>query len=135
MTVTEAPTRSLGRPAATPEDLEVAAFRRIADLASSVLACIRKPGRIRYRSERQLRAWLAEDGISFTTGDIAPALTLLEAVAFIQRATVKPNAPRPGWLTSAAEKVAERGLTVNVNTTTALVAALEDASEAATRPR
>ena len=79
MTVTEAPTRSLGRPAATPEDLEVAAFRRIADLASSVLGCIRKPGRIRYRSERQLRAWLAEDGISFTTGDIAPALTLLEA--------------------------------------------------------
>jgi hypothetical protein len=71
-----------------------------------------------YDSERQLKQWLTEDGVQFTTGDIAHALVLLESKGHIQRATVKPNASRPGWLAIAAATAVERGLGVNGQTAT-----------------
>jgi hypothetical protein len=36
-------------------------------------------------SERQLRQWLDEDGVTYTTGDLSPVLTLLEATGWVAR--------------------------------------------------
>lgn len=36
--------------------------------------------------------------MTFTTGDVALALDMLESTKRIQRLVVKPNAARPGWL-------------------------------------
>ena len=77
---------------------------RIANLAGSILISLRQSSRGMYHSERQLKLWLTEDGVQFTTGDIAHALVLLESKGHIQRAIVTPNVPRPGWLATAAER-------------------------------
>jgi hypothetical protein len=72
----------------SPHTLEVAeaqALARIASLAASILVCLRRPGRGRYDSERQLRQWLSSDNVSYTTSDLAHALTLLEATKRIGR--------------------------------------------------
>jgi hypothetical protein len=72
-----------------------------------------------WESERQLKQWLNEDGVTYSTSDIAPALVLLEAMGKIARAKVKMNAPRPGWIITAAPEAAERGLNVNGHAPTA----------------
>jgi hypothetical protein len=40
--------------------------------------------------------------VQFTTGEVAYALTLLEAAEMVVRPVAKPNASRPGWLPVAA---------------------------------
>lgn len=93
MTTTVKPKVPVGRPK-TPKDVaERSELVRIANLAGSILISLRQPGRGVYSSERELRQWLNEDGVQFTTGDIAHALVLLESKGNIRRATVKPNAP------------------------------------------
>ena len=93
MTTTVKPKVPVGRPK-TPKDVaERSELVRIANLAGSILISLRQPGREVYSSERELRQWLNEDGVQFTTGDIAHALVLLESKGNIRRATVKPNAP------------------------------------------
>ena len=61
------------------------ALSRIAALANSVMCTLRTPARGHYTSENHLRKWLREDGITFTTADLSPALTLLEATGRIIR--------------------------------------------------
>ena len=84
--VTATITRAPGRPASSPTELESDRITRIGALAISVLKCMRSdPSRSRYRSERELRGWLAEDQIQHTTEDIKPALALLEASGLLVR--------------------------------------------------
>jgi hypothetical protein len=71
------------------------------------MCTLRTPARGHYTSENQLRKWLSEDGITFTTADLSPALALLEATKRIVRPEVKPNAPRPGRLVTGADIWAE----------------------------
>jgi hypothetical protein len=103
----------VGRPPRPTDLADRAAVERIASLAKAVMVAVRKPGRGVWDSERQLRQWLSDSEIQFSASDLAIALNLLEGIGLIQRATVKPNAARAGWLVTAVDKAAERGLTVN----------------------
>jgi hypothetical protein len=67
------------------------------------MSSLRTPGRGRYDSELQLREWLSEDGVSYTTADLGPALDLLDSTKRLKRPAVKPNASQPGWLATGAE--------------------------------
>ena len=93
--VAEAPTRGPGRPAQSPEEAESATYHRIASLAVSILNTMRKPGRQRYGSERVLRAWLAEDGVSHTTAEVSYALSLAASTGAVVR-RYWPWIPRSG---------------------------------------
>jgi hypothetical protein len=62
------------------------------------MCTLRTPARGHYTSENQLWKWLSEDGITFTTADLSPALAPLEATKRIVRPEVKSNTPRPGRL-------------------------------------
>jgi hypothetical protein len=115
----KAPSKAkVGRPRTPKDEAERIEFEHIMSLARSILTCLRQPGRGVYDSERALKLWLSEDGIQFSTNDIAIALGVLEVMGRIGRAKVKMNAPRPGWLTTAATEAAERRLTVNGHTAT-----------------
>jgi hypothetical protein len=83
-----------------PRDLaEQQALQRIAVLASHIMHVLRSPGHGEYSSERQLRAWLAEDGIAYTDADLTHALTLLESTGRLIRAPwSKATASRAGWI-------------------------------------
>lgn len=88
----------------TPLDLaDAQALGRVASLASSVMCTLRTPARGHYTSENQLRKWLSEDGIAYTSQDLSPALALLEATKRIVRPEVKSNNPRPGRLATGAD--------------------------------
>jgi hypothetical protein len=67
------------------------------------MSSLRTPGRGRYDSELQLREWLSEDGVSYTTADLGPALDLLDSTKRLKRPAVKPNASQPGWLATGAQ--------------------------------
>ena len=67
------------------------------------MSSLRTPGRGRYDSERQVREWLSEDGVSYSSADLEPALDLLQSTKRLNRPAVKPNASRPGCLTAGAE--------------------------------
>lgn len=97
-------TRSPGRPAQTPTEAESAGLHRVADLAGSVLACLRKDGRQRYTSERELRAWLSGDGVPFSSNDLGPALDLLAGTGLLVRPAAQLGHPRPGWLPTKADR-------------------------------
>ena len=87
----------------TPRDVaELQALQRIATLASQILITLRAPNRGVYESERDLKQWLNEDGVTYTT-DVAPALALLEACGRIGRSSAKSNTSRRGWLITTAE--------------------------------
>ncbi len=43
------------------------------------MSSLRTPGRGHYDSEWQLGEWLREDGVSYTTAELGPALDLLES--------------------------------------------------------
>jgi hypothetical protein len=106
VTTTTKAKASVGRPK-TPKDVaERTELVRIANLAGSILISLRQSGRGMYDSERVLKQWLTEDGVQFTTADIAHSLALLESTGKIERATVKPNAPRAGWLPGMAPEPA-----------------------------
>jgi hypothetical protein len=109
--VTATITRATGRPASSPESLEHERITRIGALAISILKCMRSdPSRSRYRSERELRGWLAEDQIQHTTEDIKPALALLEASGLLVRD--RAGLGRPGQATSLQNQTrAPRALT------------------------
>jgi hypothetical protein len=78
-------TATVGRPR-TPLDLANAqALARIASLAAQVLVSLRQRGHGQYDSERRLASYLSDDGISFTTADLAPALTQLAHVRLSAR--------------------------------------------------
>ena len=83
----------------TPRDVaEREALNRVASLAAQILITLRARGRGLYESERQLRQWLADDGIAHSAGDIRPALDLLESTGRIS----DPQRPRTlrvvdGW--------------------------------------
>jgi hypothetical protein len=75
----------VGRPK-TPLDIaEQQALARVAALSANILVALRRPGRGAWDGERQIRAWLQEDGTPFTTSDFEPAMTLLESVRKIGR--------------------------------------------------
>jgi hypothetical protein len=75
----------------TPRDVaEREALIRVASLAAQILITLRARGRGLYESERQLRQWLADDGIAHSAGDIRPALDLLESTGRIS----DPQRPR-----------------------------------------
>jgi hypothetical protein len=79
----------------TPRDVaDREALVRIAGLAASVLVSSRRVGRGVWESERVLRSWLAEDGISFSSSDLAPALALLETACpeFLSRGPANGSA-------------------------------------------
>jgi hypothetical protein len=101
--VTAAVLKGPGRPALPPEELEHQGLHRVAELAVSILLCLRKEGRGRYHSERQLRQWLQEDGVHHTTSEVASALTLLEATGRLSRPHTGLAVPRPGWLPTEAD--------------------------------
>jgi hypothetical protein len=124
--VTVAVKPAIGRPR-TPKDVaDRLALTRVASLAADILVWLRQPGRGMYSSERELKQWLTEDGVQFTTADIAPALGLLESTGKIQQAIVKPNAPRSGWLPgmapepayTASEGILEDATALDVDPTT-----------------
>ena len=80
-------------PKALADRADRAALARIAELAASILVSLRKCGRGHYGSERQLRSWLTEDGISFTVADIGHALQLLERTQRLVRPEVGRGIP------------------------------------------
>ena len=45
-----------------------------------------------------LRQMLADDGVSFSASDLAPALDLLTVTGTLVRPIVAPNLPRQGWI-------------------------------------
>jgi hypothetical protein len=98
--------RPPGRPAMDLDELESANFHRIATLSCTVLRVLRAGGRGKYSSERELRAILAEEGIAYSTADLAPALALAEAVGALVRPPTGLAQPRPGWLPTVADRSA-----------------------------
>jgi hypothetical protein len=95
----------MGRPAASPEQLEIERLHRCADLAASVLAALRTDGRHgRYGQHQQLKSFLAEDGVSFSNGDLQVALAMLEAAKLLVREPSALGQPRPGQLAETADK-------------------------------
>ena len=106
--VTATITRAPGRPASSPESLEHERITRIGALAISILKCMRSdPSRFRYRSERELRGWLAEDQIQHTTEDIKPALAFLDASGLLVRDRAGLGQPWSGQLATEADEAAE----------------------------
>jgi hypothetical protein len=93
-----------GRPRSPRDVAERTELVRVASLAHQVLVSMRRQGRGMYDSELDLRSWLAEDGTAFTSGDLSPALALLEACGKIGRSAAKSNSPRAGWLLSVNGK-------------------------------
>jgi hypothetical protein len=88
--------KPVGRPR-TPKDIaDRQALVRIANLAADMLITLRTRGV--YESERELKQFLAEDGASFSTNDVKPALDLLESTGGIGRVAAKQNVSRRGWL-------------------------------------
>jgi hypothetical protein len=51
-----------------------------------------------YDSKRQLRSWLADDGVTHTTADIPPALTSLEVTGRIERPAVSEVEHATAWI-------------------------------------
>jgi hypothetical protein len=96
-------TKTPGRPRTPLDESDRLALAGIASLAASIMSSLRTPGRGRYDSELQLREWLSEDGVSYTTADLGPALDLLDSTNRLERPAVKPNASQPGWLATGAE--------------------------------
>ena len=94
--------RPPGRPASTPEQLESAGLRRIADLGIAILRCLRARGGS-YPSEKALRAWLSADGVSYSSNDVGPALSLAASVGLLSRPETGLGQPRPGWLPTGSE--------------------------------
>ena len=82
-------TATVGRPRTPLDVAEAQALARIASLAAQILSTLRQPGRGVYDSERQLRSWLSDDGVTHTAADIVPALALLEACGHIGRSSAK----------------------------------------------
>jgi hypothetical protein len=116
-----------GRPRTPSHLADRIVVDRVASLAKNAMKIMRQPDREIYGSERELKRWLDDAGVQYSTSEITVTLTLLEGLGFIHRAAVKPNASRAGWLTSAAEKAAKRVFSVNgITATTALVSAFED---------
>jgi hypothetical protein len=72
----------VSRPKTDPVTAEREALTRIAELASNVMVSLRQPGRRRYDSERRLGR---DDGLTYTTKDLSPALGLLEATGRLVR--------------------------------------------------
>jgi hypothetical protein len=72
-------TKVPGRPKTPLDESDRLALARIASLAAAIMSSLRTPGRGRYDSERQLGEWLSEDGVSYTSADLGPALDLLES--------------------------------------------------------
>jgi hypothetical protein len=94
----------VGRPK-TPRDIaDQQALNRVAGLAFQILSYLRQPDHAMWDSERILRQWLSDAGTQFSSGDVAPALGLLESVGFIGRAAEKGNSRRSGWLVGAVDK-------------------------------
>jgi hypothetical protein len=82
-----------------PDELELQQLTRQAVLAHQVLVSLRKPGRSgSYESERHLRGLLADDGVQFSWGDLAPALALAEAAGLLVRDGGGLGLPRGGRL-------------------------------------
>lgn len=98
-----AETKAPGRPKTPLDESDRLDLARIASLAAAIMSALRTPGRGRYDSELQLREWLSEDGVSYTTADLGPALDLLSSTKRLKRQAVKPNASQPGWLATGAE--------------------------------
>jgi hypothetical protein len=96
-------TKVPGRPKTPLDESDRLALARIASLAAAIMSSLRTPGRGRYDSERQLGEWLSEDGVSYTSADLGPALDLLESTKRLKRPAGKPNASQPGWLATGAE--------------------------------
>ena len=86
----------------TPTPRDVAgqqALGRIAALAAHILQVLRAHRRGRYSSERELRSWLADEGLASTAADLAPAIGLLELTGRIERGPFsKSTSSRAGWL-------------------------------------
>jgi hypothetical protein len=74
---------------------EPPALAHIAELAASIANSLGQPDRGRYKSERPLRQWLTDDGISFAASELAPALALLDATGRFIRPNVERGNPRP----------------------------------------
>ena len=93
-----------GRPK-TPLDLRISnELRRIADLAAATFTVLREPRRHgRYSSELQLREFLADAGVKYTSAHLNVALDLLSNVGFLRRAPASSNASRSGWLSPTIE--------------------------------
>jgi hypothetical protein len=53
-----------------PLQAEREALIRVASLAAAALAQLRKPGRGRYDSERQLAGWIKDAGVQFSASDL-----------------------------------------------------------------
>jgi len=92
----------MGRTKTPPDQAEREALARVAELAWNVLQSLRRPGRGKFDSGRQLQAWLKADGAKFTTADLEPALGLAESTGRLVRPAVGPNTARPGELTPGA---------------------------------
>lgn len=96
-------TEASGRPKTPLDESDRLDLAGIASLAAAIMSTLRTPGRGRYDSELQLREWLSEDGVSYTTADLGPALDLLASTKRLKRPAVEPNASQPGWLATGAE--------------------------------
>jgi hypothetical protein len=105
-TATATATRGPGRPPATADEAESAALHRVASLAFHILQVLRAEGRGRYHSERQLRKFLSDSDIAFTSSDLDPALSLLAATGRLVRPHTGLGTPRSGWLPSEADRPA-----------------------------
>jgi hypothetical protein len=117
----------MARPKSPLEVAESAALVRVANLASQVMVTLRKPGRTRYESERTLRGWLADDGVTYSASDVVYALGLLELTGRIHRGPAKTKSSRLGWLATDSDEVA------GVSVTTSPYTAADEPVEAAAR--
>jgi hypothetical protein len=102
--VTATTKRAPGRPKTPLDVAEHQRLVRIASLGSAIMQTLRKPEyRGRYSSERELRLWLSESDIAYTSADISPALDLLANVGFIHRAAAPASSSRGGWIPPTVE--------------------------------
>jgi hypothetical protein len=93
----------MGRTKTPPDQAEQEALQRVALLAAAALMQLRKPGRGKYESERQLAGWIQGAGVQFSASDLGPALCLAEATGKLVRPAVGPNTARPGELVTSGQ--------------------------------
>jgi hypothetical protein len=102
-----------GRKKTPPLQAEREALIRVASLAAAALVQLRKPGRGKYESERQLAGWIKDAGVQFSASDLGPALGLAEATGRLVRPAVGPNTPRPGELATSGALARDAELYAN----------------------
>jgi hypothetical protein len=108
-------TRAPGRPRTPVDVAEAQALHRVADLASAVMNVLRQPRRGRYNSELELREWLRDSNIAFTSKDLPAALALLASTGRLHRVETVRSSSRGGWIAPTVEWTTETPVAASRN--------------------